>query len=49
MPKEQVPGFYSVLREYDSENPGNLTMRAHSLSERQEINTLRGQARSNEG
>jgi hypothetical protein len=49
MPKEQVPGFYSVLREYDSENPGNLTMRAHSFSERQEINTLRGQARSNEG
>jgi hypothetical protein len=49
MPKEQVPGLYSLLREYDNRNPGKLTMRAHSSRERQEINTLRGQARSKEG
>lgn len=49
MPKEQVPGLYSLLREYDSGNPGKLTMRAHSSRVRQEINDLRGQARSSEG
>ncbi|MGY6655355.1 NACHT domain-containing protein [Amycolatopsis sp. TRM77291] len=49
MPKEQVPGLYSLLREYDNRNPGKLTMRAHSSRERQEINTLRGQGRSKEG
>jgi hypothetical protein len=48
MPKEQVPGLHSLLREYDSRNPGKLTMRAHSSRERQQINTLRGQARSKE-